>query len=754
MFKFNFNLKKQLIVLFLIVGIIPLAIAGYLLFNNAQGEIEDKITKSMKMYGAVTDNDLETYFQEREGDIKVLAINDMIQSSLTKYETQSLNHESSLWQGSIDNLDQYLPQFVSQYGYSFAFLTDTEGNVIYSTIDEVPLGTDLSSRDYISKSIQGSMNWSELFYSNVVNENALVLSTPIYMENNSNQMIGTVNLTLNQDKVDEIVHNGLNNLGESADAYLISSDGMLLTNTLLGSYQQNAALEESIDTKAVDILAAPINNENYNFSETGHYREYRDVPVLGQLTVTKIGSEPAGLVVEIDQAEVFAGVNSLRNYLMIIILVVAVIASLLAYFSANRIFNPLEKFQSLFADLAMGDLSVSYPMEKVNCSKIMDCGVEDCPDFGEDGVTCWFDVGSYAPEFDNEIHCPKILTGEYDSCEECKVYKMVNKDEITTLGAWFNKLTDQLTEIITNVADIAENLSSSSEELSASSQEISASAEQVGSAIEDVASGAEEQTAQIEETKGSVDQLTDKIDNVEEMSEDMDDRAENVMKNIDEGNQSINDSIEQVKEVKNQSSAVSSKINELGELSQKIGDIVELINGISAQTNLLALNAAIEAARAGEAGRGFSVVADEIRELAEESSDATEQIAALIDDIQAGVDDTIEQMDQAEAAVSDGVEAIQTTENSFTEINEAADSLRGLIDKIADAAEEMADSSSQVDSAIDEIASVSEQTSSNAEEVAASSEEQSASTEEIVDASENLAAMAQKLSEAVNQFDV
>ncbi|HMA60768.1 MAG TPA: cache domain-containing protein, partial [Halanaerobiales bacterium] len=518
---FNFNLRKTLIILFLIVGIVPIAVAGYLFYNNAQGEIENKINKSMAMYGEITDNSLEDFFAEREGEIKVLALNDNIKTSLNKYYSQNLSPEDDDWQYNIHTIDRYLKEFVNQYGYSFAFLTDKNGEVIYSTTEDVPLGTDLSERNYINKSIKGNMNWSELFYSGVINNNAIVLSTPI-RENDFEMIVGTANLTLNQSKIDRIVHNSIDTLGDSADAYLIDSEGLLLTNTLIGQYQNDAALKENIDTRAVELLSGPIGNGNYDFSATEQYREYRDVPVLGELAVTKIGDRPAGLIVEIDQSEVFAGINSLRNYLLIIIALVAVSAALIAYFGANRIFNPLEKFQELFAELAMGDLSVGYPMKSVNCSEIMDCGVEDCPDFGKTGVTCWFDVGSYAPEFDNEIYCPKILTGEYDSCEECIVYKKVNENEIKTLGAWFNKLVDKLNNIITDVADIASDLSSSSQELSASSEEISASAEQVGNAIEEVASGAEEQTAQIEETKGSVDNLSNKITNVEEKSDDMD----------------------------------------------------------------------------------------------------------------------------------------------------------------------------------------------------------------------------------------
>lgn len=338
--------------------------------------------------------------------------------------------------------------------------------------------------------------------------------------------------------------------------------------------------------------------------------------------------------------------------------------------------------------------------------------------------------------------------------QEIAVDYTERKDEIGVLAVAFIHMTKNLRSLVSQISAIASNLSASSEELSASGEEVAASAEQVGLAIEQIAAGAEEQSAQIDQTTSNFNNLINHISKINSISNEMNDKANDVMDNIRLGNNSISTSIDNVNKVKTNTNNVAKTINSLGFSSQKIGEIVDMINGISAQTNLLALNAAIEAARAGESGQGFSVVAEEIRTLAEESSKATEEIANIVSNIQDDVTETVDNMKEAEEAVSNSVDAIEDTDKSFDVIRSKAEDLDKLIAEIYSKNETIVLTSKDIETAVGQIASVSQEAASNSEEVSASSEEQSASTEEIVNASIELAEMSSDLVEALEKFKI
>lgn len=327
-------------------------------------------------------------------------------------------------------------------------------------------------------------------------------------------------------------------------------------------------------------------------------------------------------------------------------------------------------------------------------------------------------------------------------------------DELGQLLQSINSMVAGLQQIINKVKTTAGELAASSEELSASGSQVEKNAEEVGNSIESVAAGAEEQSAQIEEISSSISNLNRIINDNAQKSDKMIDEAESVKENINQGNQYIQGSIIQSNQVQESNKLVASNVEELGDKSREIGEIVDLINQIADQTNLLALNAAIEAARAGEAGRGFSVVADEIRELAEESADATERINKLIHAIQNSVDQVIENNERGQENIEENVEMVEETGQVFTKIESSAEDLLNLINQVAEDSGKMQENSDYVESGINDIAAVSETSASNSEEVAAASEEQIAATEEIVSSAEKLSEYAEELKTAVDQFKI
>ena len=218
------------------------------------------------------------------------------------------------------------------------------------------------------------------------------------------------------------------------------------------------------------------------------------------------------------------------------------------------------------------------------------------------------------------------------------------------------------------------------------------------------------------------------------------------------GRDTVDHSVKAMSRISESIAPAVERVKELCIRSSEIGKIIEVIDDIAEQTNLLALNAAIEAARAGEHGKGFAVVADEVRKLAERSSKATKEIAVLIASVQEGTEQAVAAMDQGAKQVQEGSRLSIEADRSLEEILQAIEATDEKTRSIAAAAQQMTESSAAVVRSTDNISSISEENAAAAEEVSASTEEMSAQIEEMAASAEALSTMAADLKKLVVQF--
>jgi twitching motility protein PilJ len=274
---------------------------------------------------------------------------------------------------------------------------------------------------------------------------------------------------------------------------------------------------------------------------------------------------------------------------------------------------------------------------------------------------------------------------------------------------------------------IADSVNYTVEELRALVGRINNTAEQVNTAssqARDIATrllaAAEAQALETKETGEKVLRMASQIDDVSKSAGESAKVARTSLSAAERGQTAVHDQIEGMNEIREQIQETAKRIKRLGESSQEIGEIVELITDITEQTNVLALNAAIQAASAGEAGRGFSVVAEEVQRLADRSAEAAKQIGALVRTIQTDTQDAVAAMEKSTQGVVEGAKLSDAAGTALTDIGNVSRQLAELIERIAHSTSDQAQNAGGVAKSIERILSVSDQTSSGTRQTAQS----------------------------------
>ena len=342
----------------------------------------------------------------------------------------------------------------------------------------------------------------------------------------------------------------------------------------------------------------------------------------------------------------------------------------------------------------------------------------------------------------------KITAGELD----VNMIDYESEDEIGRIAKAINQMSSSLRDMIQQISEISVLVNDQGQGLTYSANEVKLSTEQVALTMEELATGIDSQANYVSGLSITMDSFTEKVSEANENGDTIYQSSNDILTMTNKGNEAMSASIKQMATIDQIVKDTAQKVQGLEEQSKEISKLVSVINEIADQTNLLALNAAIEAARAGEHGRGFAVVADEVRKLAEQVGVSAMDITQIVSSIQNETGVVTESLLSVYKEVEEGTNQIETTGSTFEGINAAIQQMASRIESVTGHLNTMLTSSQEMNSSIQEVASISQETAAGVEETSATAEQTSSAMEEVSQNSNELSRLAENLNTLVKRF--
>ncbi len=573
--------------------------------------------------------------------------------------------------------------------YDEFFILDRDGKVIVST-NQDNVGQNLADSEYVTKANGGEVGVVDA-YRESADKVVFGFSAPIYDNEN---IIGYFGTKSDVGILALIMTGELGNLTGGAlwfagysknldmyimnkDGYMISQSRVLAENTVLEQKGSEEPLKRALDVNAKDSRVTSAGLETGAREVMEVYQNHSGEEVAGASMV--IFDQLWTVVIEENSADAFAPLLKLKNTFVQAFIIMILLVTVVGYILSRRIIRPISDIGSAAEALANGDLDSQVDVEHTN-------------------------------------------------------YK-----EAAFLGTAFNRMSRNLKKMIESEKRVKEHLENVLGNIKIAIEDIASASTEIFAATSQHNTGAGEQAASINQTATTMDEVRQTAEQTNDKAQSVASSAEKSVKISDSGIDAVGKTIDGMKGIKDKVQQIAENITALSEQTQQIGEIIATVNDISEQSNLLALNASIEAARAGEQGKGFAVVASEVRNLSEQSQQATSQVRAILDDIQKATNTVVIVTEEGTKGVDAGVDLA----------NKAGDTIRAL----SDAINESTEWAQQIVASARQQASGMDQISLAMNNINQSTTQTLASTKQTEQAAEKLSELGSRLKKLVDEYD-
>jgi methyl-accepting chemotaxis protein len=684
----SLKIRAKLPVIIVGFSVITAIITGFIGFNIADKALETEAVNKLEAIQQSRAAELGRYLNAIEQDLRFQAANPLVVDALVEFtEAYKELGPDATWilqslyitdnpfpTGQKEELDfapdesrytdvhrqyhNFFRTFLRERGYYDVFLFDTDGNLVYTVFKELGYATNLNRGEWADTDlgnafraaaetpVPGDVSFFD-FKPYAPSADAPASFISTPLFDSVGAFAGVLVFQMPIARINEIMMQQAG-MGESGESYIVGADYLMRSDSRFS--------DEST------ILAREVGSESVRASLSGEtsalmVEDYRGVPVYSAFGPIDFHGARWAILAEMDVAEVRGPTIVMRDTVALLLVGLAAALSLLGLFVGRSIANPISQMASDMGRIAEGDINASIS------------GMNRGDEIGEMAKAVQvFKENTEARIRLEERQKEDALRAEQDKRD------MMNRlatDFQSTVG----NIVDSLTDAAGNMQDNAEKMKSNVDSAITQSTVVSSAALQASTNVQSVASATEQLTASVSEIRRQVHATT----------------------------ATSRDAVEQARET-------SEIMTNLSDAANRIGAVVELITDIAAQTNLLALNATIEAARAGDAGRGFGVVASEVKNLAQQTQTATEEIAEQISSIQSATNKSV-----------DSIKRITDTINSFSEatttISQAIEEQDNATVEISQSVQQAAYGTSEVSSSISSVNDAAQQTGGSAGQV-------------------------------------